>query len=221
MKNYLKNNIGKIIDTFVAIVFTIITNQVINKSKILESITQGEITIYLFSIWVIQAVVVMFLSLGAQYIIKRFNENTLRRNIRYKRQFPFKNSSKKEKQQEIDSKIQILKSRTIITSEGLNSELYKFKNYLAILKDLILTIENIVYYKDECVVPNDKYLIHDKFSAVDINYYIGQLDVFADFADKEVKRIQQIESCEEKEQLYILDEYNEIQKGLNDIKELF
>lgn len=89
-KTYLKRNYEKLISTFVAIIATLLTKELVNSPEILKNIVNCELTVWKVFVWILQVVIIMLFTMFIEFLIKRAKPNVLRNNVRFKKENPLK-----------------------------------------------------------------------------------------------------------------------------------
>ena len=178
-KAYFKKNYEKLISTFVTILVTLSTNELVNSSEILKDIVNDEISLWRILVWIAQVVIIMLFSVLVEFLIKRVKINIIRHNVRFKKSFPLKNCTKLDKQKEIDNIIQLLNDYTEkIKNESkmeTDERLYLYKCFLSHLYSLTSVISNIIYYKNQCITSSNEQPIASKFSVVEMSFYCAEI----------------------------------------------
>ena len=226
-KAYLKKNYEKLISTFVAIIVALVTDEIVNSSEMLKDIVNNEVTAVRVFIWIIQVIVIMLFTILVDFGIKRFKANTKRRNIRFKKNYPFQNCTKSDKQKDIENKIEFLNENREKIEKEINTEidtkLYIYKHFSICLEELTSLIINLIYYKEQCITSIQEQPIASKFSVVDINFYYSEIKNNCNFINEKKQEINKINFDKEyqiNEVKYIGKIIDLINDGLSDIENL-
>lgn len=196
-KTYLKRNYEKLISTFIAIIATLLTKELVNSSEILKNIVNSELTVWKVFVWILQVVIIMLFTMFIEFLIKRAKPNALRNNVRFKKENPLKNCTKQEKQKEIAETINALDHYTTkiecINTLETDKKLFFCKRYLFYLYALMSTITSIIYYKQQCLTDKNQKPVVSKFSFTEMKIYYNEIEQKIVFIDKIIASL-----CEEK-----------------------
>lgn len=218
VKEYLKKNFEKLITIIVTILVALITDEIFNSSVILKDIIDNGISIKRIFIWLFQGTIIATLSILFNYFVDRMMKNSMRKNIQFKKINPFKNTSRQDKQEQIENKIKKINGYSLelygkFDQYDLDKKIYLCKQHLYCLQDLVVILNNLTYYKQTCITKKEEHPVNSKFSIMDMKFFI----VSAENSYKQLcKHIDDIKSSKPHE-VYELNELKYFDGFMGDI----